>query len=253
MGPVSALEELSTKRLLKRIEVYAPHLESSFVAQESWWSRREGLPEAHVRFKDQAAVLMKLVLTSPQMFKHLIFQGLTDISQVFTDAKAGGVGVVKAHLAQANEDASPVWNSPKLHPLERLARCKEITDPVVELSGIDLKGNFLGIPTRLIGRLNKAFQRYYKGDQSLLIGQTHEEARGVQDQYGRAVARIVGEEDARFAARAIICFRKVHGRTSMPLLTISSVQGLWQMCQTSFYTRVISLVSPRRLPCQPPC
>lgn len=166
------------------------------------------------------------------------------IMRIFSDVEAAPPSVVRANLEVANKKAAPVWNDKNIPLVERVERCREILDPVIEMNRVDRdEGLFLGIPTSVLYKLDKTFHTFYGTSQTLLlIGQTHEEAYEVQDKYARTVARLLEEQDERFQSRAITFLRKVYGRNSMPLLTIGSVAGLWQICQLPFYRRVISLV-----------
>lgn len=178
------------------------------------------------------------------MFKHLVFAGLVEIMRIFSDVEAAPPSVVRANLEVANKKAAPVWNDENIPFVERVERCREILDPIIEMNRVDRgEGLFLGIPASVLYKLDKAFRIFYGTPQTLLlIGQTHEEAYEVQDKYARTVARLLEEEDERFQSRAITSLRKAYGRNSMPLLTVGSAAGLWKICQLPFYRRVISLV-----------
>lgn len=189
------------------------------------------------------------------MFKYLLFKGFADIMDIFSSAKAEAPSVIKAHLHKANEQAAPVWNDQSIPFTVRAHKCGEILDVVVNMNQIPkTEDEVLDIPPSLVDKLNKSFRKFYGTiDKLMLIGQTHEEAYAVQDKYAREVAHILGTEDKRFESRAITCFRKIYGRNFVPLLTMGSVSGLWQICQSGYYKKTVSLVSSLCPVCLLPC
>lgn len=244
---VDAMEKESVKELHELIDEHAPHLILSFIRSSEWWWERRHLREAHVSLTDHAA---KFMLTSPQMFKHLLFKGFVDIILIFNSLDAEDPSVVKEHLKQANEEAAPIWNDETIPFETRVQRCRELVEPVIAMNRVAKRGGEVtGIPTEAVVMLNKIYRKYYvEPDNVLLIGRTTEEAYKVQDSYGRSVAYYLQslENGKHLESRAITCLRKAYGRNSVPLLTASSVQGLWEICQSPLYRRVTSLVS---LPC----
>jgi len=245
---VDAKEKESVKQLQGLIDKVAPHLGLSFIRSSEWWWEHQHLREAHVSLTNQAAAFMKSVLTSPQMLKHLLFKGLIDIILIFSNTKAEDPSVIKSLLKKANEKAALIWKDKTTSFETRVEDCRKLVDPVLRINDPIVEGGKVeGVPAEIVDRLNKIFKKHYvePNNKVLLIGQTTEEAYEVQDRYGRSVANYLGtlENGKNLESRAITCLSKVYGRNSMPLLTVASVWGLWELCQSSFYRRVTFLVS----------
>jgi len=177
------------------------------------------------------------------MFKYLLFKGLEDISVIFNDVKAERPGRVRKLLEEANDKAAPVWNDHRIPFLERQARCKAILDPVIELNAAS-EFRFSAFPKSTVAELDKLFKQFYSEPAKvLLIGRTCKHAYEVQDRYATAVASLLGTVSRAYESRAAVCLRKVYGRNSIPLLSISSVSGLWELCKIPLYRAISSLVS----------
>jgi hypothetical protein len=242
--PIEAKEAQLLRQLFNLIEVYAPHLRRSFVYSERWWERYGRLPEAHVSLTNQPTVFVNLVLTFPQMFKYLLYRGIEDILMIFNDADVVPVSDIRTLLGKANARAAPLWMDETISFTDRQAACKEILDPVIRMNTGTKAKRFRRVPRSVTRKLNRIFRRFYgEPDSLLLIGRTDERAYEVQDRYARIVAKVLGKVKPEYQSRAITRLRKVYGRGSLPLLCMSSVSGMWQLCKSSFYRRQIYLVS----------
>jgi hypothetical protein len=247
--PTRLKEDRSVEQLLSLISKYAPHLEPSFVCSEVWWGRNWHLPEAHVSLKSWPVSFTSPTLTFPQMFKYLMYRGVEDILMIFNDAKAAPVSDVRKLLKKANAKAAPIWMDREVSFLDRQAKCNEILDPVIRKNSSSMVGSFEQVPSAVVGGLNNAFKRFYPTfDELLLIGRTDEQAYEAQDGYAVEVAKILGAVNRGYESRAITRLRKAYGRASLPLLCISSVSGIWELCRSAFYRKLVYLVSPH-----PPC
>lgn len=241
-GPASG----GHRHLFDMIQEYAPHLRASFVNCETWWNRNWGTPEAHVRFSNGSFAFVGFVLTLLQMFKHLLYRGMEDILIIFNAGPAVPPEEIRKDLCEANSRAEPVWNDKAKTLSARRARCKTILDPVVARNSLGEPGEFRPFPSKLAPKLDAVFSRHYKShepDRFLLIGKTEEDAYRVQEEYVHEVGLLLGSVRQSYRSRAITQLGKVYGRSSMPLLSISSVSALWLLCQTTYYKKQLSLVS----------
>lgn len=253
---VEALEDASTARLLEMIGGYAPHLAVTFVISPGWWKARKHMPEAHVSYFRFAASVR--LFNSLQMFKHLLLKGIHDILSIFINIEPENASVIETCLKEANEKAAPLWRDKNAPFATRVKRCGEILDPVFWMNDATYQEPSLsglkGIPQNLLGRLDEIFTKFYgTPDKLLLIGRTHDEAYEAQDGYSREVACLLGTKNPWYRSRAMTCLGKMYGRNSIPLLTSSSVTGLWELCRLDFYKDMLSLVSPAFSPCRLPC
>jgi len=159
--------------------------------------------------------------------------------------------VIEVCLNEANEKAAPLWRNQGTPFVTKVKQCREIVDPVLLMNDpTNQEGELEGIPLELVATLDRIFKKYYGSPDTLLfIGRTHEEAYKAQDGYSRKVVCLLGDRNPWHGSRALTCLGKVYGRNSIPLLMLSLVSGLWQMCQSAFYRNTLSLVSPAFSPC----
>jgi len=170
---------------------------------------------------------------------------------IFIAVEPKDTSVIEAYLKEANEKAAPLWRNQGTPFATKVKQCREIVDPVLLMNDpTNQEGELEGIPLELVAMLDEIFKKYYgTPDTLLLIGRTHDEAYKAQDGYSREVVRLLGDRNPWHGSRALTCLGKVYGSNSIPLLTLSSVSGLWQMCQSAFHRNNLSLVSPAFSPC----
>ena len=93
-------------------------------------------------------------------------------------------------------------------------------------------------------KLGCIFRKHYGEHATLmLIGRTDGSACKVRDLYVGDVATLLGPLGPWYESRAIARLNRPSGGGSLPFLCVSSVCGIWQVCQSTFYTRQLSLVS----------
>jgi hypothetical protein len=259
--PVQAKERASLTHLLTMMDKYTPHLRPSFVCSKIWWEQHLGTAQAHVR-STTAYLLTSSMLTPLQMFLYLLYGAMEHVLIIFNDAVAMPVEQIERLLNEANAKARPLWRNETTPFLTRQTQCKELLDPVV---GLNLRaiGVCQRVPESITDELDRIFRKYYgssnnpqsrgSAENLLLIGRTDDQAYQVQDEYARDIANILGTVDKTHESRAITQLRSVYGRGSLPLLCLSSVAGMWTLCQSSFYKRQTSLVSQSRPMRRSPC
>jgi hypothetical protein len=176
------------------------------------------------------------------MFKHVLCRGVEDILLVFNHAEATPAPVMQRLMDKANSQAGLIWKDKTKPFTARRAECDDIVLPVIQLNFKVKPGNYNPLPPSAAETLDMLFRKYYGSDELLMIGQATEEAYRVQDLYAREVATALGSIRESYGSRAISSLGKVYGRTSIPLLCIASVSGLWDACQSSYYKRQLSMV-----------
>lgn len=188
----------------------------------------------------------------PQMFKHLLFRGLQDVRYVFSAASAVSTDEIKALLKEANGKVRGVWEDENVCFWERWARCTQAVDQVVKYNAPDEAMGFKGVPEELPDSLCRAFDEIYCDENLLSIGRVDRHAYRAQEAYASQVEEMLGG-CRRFRSRAATCLGKAYGRSSMPLLCMASVAGLWRLCCNPFYKRILSLVGLPRSPSLTSC
>jgi hypothetical protein len=178
------------------------------------------------------------------MFKYLIFRAIEDVLMIFNDADAVPAAHVQELLEEANSKAAPLWWDEATPFVDRQAACRKILDPIIKMNSAVKVHEFRKVPCSIVGALDEIFRRFYnKPSVLLLIGRTDEQAYEIQDDYARAIVELLENVDPAYGCRAITRLRKVYGRGALPLLSMSSASGIWQLCQSSFYRKQIYLVS----------
>jgi hypothetical protein len=184
------------------------------------------------------------------MFKYLIFRAIEDVLMIFNDADAVPAAHVQELLEEANSKAAPLWWDEATPFVDRQAACRKILDPIIKMNSAVKVHEFRKVPFSIVDEIDNIFRHFYsEPDLLLLIGRTDERAYKVQDKYGRVVATLLGTVDSAYESRAITRLRKAYGRGALPLLSMSSASGIWQLCRSSFYKKQIYLVSPPSPPC----
>jgi hypothetical protein len=241
--PSVTKNKVNVDRLVSWIKNYAPHLEESHICDSTWWEKNWGRPETHVRPPGQNFDLTSLLLTPSQMFKHLINRGIGDIFVIFKKSTSDSMPEVRASLARANKAAAPVWNDSQRSFGDRRAKCEAIWKPVSD-GILSAPRNTAGaMPSKIVWYIDEIFNKYYHSENYHLIGRADEESYGVQEQYANEVSARLASIKNEYGARALVCLGKAYGRSSIPLLSESSVGALWDLCCTSYYQKQLSVVS----------
>lgn len=187
------------------------------------------------------------------MLKYLLYHGIKGILTVFSDSYAEDPSSIQNLLDEANSEAALVWMDRETPFLVRQERCRKILSPVLKLNKPEGVG-FTRPPKSVTDGLSRIFNRVYTAsDELLLIGRTDEQAYKAQDEYAVEVGALLEPMGPQYKSRAITTLQRVYGQGSLPLLCISSVSGIWQLCRSTFYKRQISLVSLFCLTYQQPC
>ena len=187
------------------------------------------------------------------MLKYLLFHGIKAILTVFNDSHAEDPSRIQNLLDEANSEAALVWLDKEMPFLVRQKRCRSILSPVLKLNKPE-GAAFTRASKSVTDELSRIFSRVYAtSDELLLIGRTDEQAYKLQDEYAIKVGALLEPMGPQYKSRAITALQRVYGQGSLPLLCISSVSGIWQLCRSSFYKRQVSLVRLLCLACQPPC
>lgn len=180
------------------------------------------------------------------MFKYLLFRGLRDLQYVFSAGPTVSPEEIKPLLKDANHSVRDIWEDEEVCFQMRVAECAPVVYRVIGMNPF-VKGQFEGVPAGLPEALNRAFCSIYKGENLLMVGRVNKRAYRIQERYARKVYDLL-KERARFRSRAITLLGKAYGHGSIPLLCVASAAGLWQLCCTPFYKRILSLVSPPHPP-----
>ena len=173
-----------------------------------------------------------------------MFRGVHDIMRIFNDLEGVDcVDTLQQHIDSANAQAKPIWDDLEAPFSMRLARCQLILDPVVNQIAEAGSWRRSAVPASIGDRLDQIFHRHYNQDNLSLIGCADSSAYEVQDGYARDVVSLLRATNTGYAARAMVVLGKVYGSTAIPLLSISSVSALWNLVNSAFYKKQLSLVS----------
>jgi hypothetical protein len=185
------------------------------------------------------------------MFKYVLIRGINDIRFMFSSKKGPSLREMRKDIEDANEDAKPLWQSRQKTRVARMAECRQKLAPV--LSKMPSQAIHPKIPGCVLGRLNAIFQdNYGAGDRFLLIGRAEDDAYDAQANYVDAVLRHLSSYHQFIKARVLSCIGKCYGLTSIPILSIASVNAIWKACRSEFYRRQLAMVSqtcPHTRPC----
>jgi hypothetical protein len=224
------------------VKEHAPYLEASFIYEEAWWNRHRGLPEAHVSSTGYPACLLGLRPSAPpQMFKYLLIRGMQDLRYVFDAAPAVSPEEIKTLLESANSSVRDVWEDKEASFQERMETCAKAVGPVIDMNAQGDVGEFRKVPKGVPDSLGRAFNEFYSGEDLLLVGRADKYAYRVQELYASRVEEMVAGS-RRSRSRVVTRLGKAYGQNSMPLLSMSSAAGLWRLCCSPFYKRILSLV-----------
>jgi hypothetical protein len=177
------------------------------------------------------------------MLKYLLFRGMVDILMMFYCDGSQNSSHVWTTLEKADAKAAAVWEDGEEPLGTRAAEYRATVRSVVDSNLPKERILQLVLPS-LAKRLREIFEKFYGTRDSLrLIGQTNDQAHKAQLDYINAIVDSMQEVAPKFTSHLVARFKEVRKRNSIPLLSVRSVSGLWQLCQSPFYRRVISLVS----------
>ena len=166
-----------------------------------------------------------------------------DLLIIFNDSEAVPPGEILADLHRANLAARSIWNDRKKSLTVRWTECDRILGPVIGRNLTAKRMGFVPIPLAASRGLDEVFLKHYgTPDGHMLIGKAQEASYDVQDLYALEVGKLLGSFQQKYRSRAITQLGKAYGRSSMPLLSISSVAALWKMCKSKYYRDQLSLV-----------
>jgi hypothetical protein len=167
---------------------------------------------------------------------------MEDILIIFNHAEAAPAQAMQSVIDVANNQAERIWKDKSKTFTARRAECDAVLSPVIKLNFLAPPGKFNRPPSSITGKLDELFRNHYGPDELLMIGQATEEAYHVQDLYARELSTMLGTIRDSYASRAITSLGKMYGKTSIPLLSIASVSWLWEVCQSCYYKRQLSMV-----------
>lgn len=179
------------------------------------------------------------------MFKYLLLRGLQDIFLIFNDSEVKDPPHHReALLKMVNSRAAVIWKNLDISFVDRVRECKLATDPAVSLETRINGTQIVLISEPIHEELNRIFRAVYnKREKIILIGQTNDEAYQLQDDYACQIVELLMPIGEAFASRAIARLRVAYGRNSIPLLSMSSVAELWNLCCSIYYRDIIFFVS----------
>jgi hypothetical protein len=181
-----------------------------------------------------------------QMFKFVLLRAVQTTAQVFCDVDVRSARRCREVVEEYNRQAEPVWKKEGADFLLRRRECKVLHSKLLgEVDRFPGTSEFRPIPQKAAAVLDSIFKAHYKSEeQFLLFGRTDDRSLEVQDSYGLAVAKALGKLDKRYEARAHLHLRKKYGRGApLPLLSMASVEAMWETCTSYFYHIQISTVS----------
>ena len=182
------------------------------------------------------------------MFKFVLLRAVQTTAQVFCDVDVRSARRCREVVEEYNRQAEPVWKKEGADFLLRRRECKVLHSKLLgEVDRFPGTSEFRPIPQKAAAVLDSIFKAHYKSEeQFLLFGRTDDRSLEVQDSYGLAVAKALGKLDKRYEARAHLHLRKKYGRGApLPLLSMASVEAMWETCTSYFYRiqiRTVGLV-----------
>jgi hypothetical protein len=179
------------------------------------------------------------------MFQYLILRGISDILRIFNYLEeVDSVGTLQQDINDANAQAKLIWDDLEVPFSMRLVRCQLILGPVVSQVAKKEAETHVAVPASVAECLDDIFHRHYNKGNFSLIGCADNSAYGVQENYAGEIVSQLRKISPECATRATVVLGKVYGSTGIPLLSISSVSALWDLANSAFYKKQLSLVSP---------
>lgn len=141
----------------------------------------------------------------------------------------------------ANRRAEGVWNDRDRSLVTRMQECSKITLPILQKAKWSVPHTC--IPKKLLENLDVIFSQSYGTEGFLLIGRAEDKAYAIQEYYTSLILATTLSHHKHLKHRVLARLGKVHGYTSIPLLSKLSVSAMWEACRSNFYRRQLSLVS----------
>ena len=134
----------------------------------------------------------------------------------------------KENFMRRKQECSTIYEE----ELERLCRTTEVKD--IE-----------PVPKEAATKMDTIFKMHYRNlPDRLLLGRLDEISQLVNTAYAKHVAEALGKIDPRYEARAILCLHPLYGRgAALPLMTETSVEAMWEVCESYYYTVQLDTVS----------
>jgi len=179
------------------------------------------------------------------MFKFVLLRAVQITAQVFSDAEVPTVRECRRILEKYNREAKLVWEKEGVDFLDRRRECKAINAKFFrELDRFPRPSEIKPVPPKAAAVLDSVFKMNYTSDDLfLLFGRTDDKALEVQDAYGLSVASALRKLDERYEARANLYLRRRYGRGApLPLLSMSSAEAMWEVCNSYYYVTQINTV-----------
>ena len=185
------------------------------------------------------------------MFKCLLFQSIENTAYVFS----GTHPRVKNPPLKQCQKAIEVYNTrvQRVHRKEkedsarRKQRCSAIyTEQFQDLRHPVEVRNLLPVPNEAVTEMDDVFEAHYRSlGECLLFGRMDEMSQLVNTAYAKQVAKALGKIDLRYQTRAILCLHPLYGKgAALPLMTHTSVEAMWNVCESYYYTVQLKTVSP---------
>jgi hypothetical protein len=186
------------------------------------------------------------------MFKYLLLQSIEATAYVFSAFDSGTKEPTaercKLAIKSYNKQASQVWSREKENTVPRRHLCSAIYEQ--ELLGLrrsvevrDLRP----VPKEAVKAMDGVFKAHYRSlAEYLVFGRLDDVSQLVNRSYAEHLASTLGAIDSRYEARAILCLHPLDGRgCALPLMTEASVEAMWEVCESYFYTVQLKAVSSK--------
>ena len=243
------LEQKTEKDLHEKMIFGAPHTTELFVRDPEWWHSHSFMPGIQVSVfgPTSGSALAPIRL---QMFKYLLLESVENTACVFSaldsTTKEPTVGECEKAIKTYDAQARRVRLREETDFMRRRRRCSAIYKQ--ELLPLRRAPSFYStaIPKQAVQEMDAIFERHYKSlTERLLLGRLDDIAREVNTAYAVEVAEALGKIDIRYKARAILTLRPLYGRGApLPLMTKASVEAMWEVCLSNYYTVQLKAVSP---------
>ena len=180
------------------------------------------------------------------MFKFVLLRAVQTTVQVFSSADVPNAKCCKEILEDYNRQAKRVWDQKGVDFSVRRRECNAIQAKLLgELDKFPDLPEVEPVPPKAAAVLDLIFKKHYNSEElCLLFGRTDDKALEVQDGYAVSIAGALRRVDRRYEARANLHLRKRYGRGApLPLLSMDSVEAMFEVCTSWFYHSQINTVS----------
>ena len=145
-----------------------------------------------------------------------------------------------------NTKAKRVHRKEKEDFMRRKRECSAVYEQELEhlRDPVEVR-DFLPVPEEAATEMDNVFKALYRSPgERLLIGRMDEMSQLVNTAYATQVAAALAKIDARYHSRAILCLHPLYGRgAALPLMTEASVEAMWEVCESYYYTVQLGAVS----------